>query len=167
METIKKQDSQGIIRTFFITTCHECLKPIERLKSRLKEKNYCLECLNKKTETTCSFCNLKFFIRPSRLNPKSGFVFCSRKCKDEAQKAKHGFDKLHPRFDSKNYHYRTKAFDHLAPKCNICNYNKHIEVLEVHHKNCNRENNDISNLEILCPTCHTEKHFLSKTGKYK
>ncbi len=44
-------------------------------------------------------------------------------------------------------------------KCERCDYSK-IEVLQVHHKDRNRNNNDLSNLELICPNCHYEEHFL-------
>lgn len=51
--------------------------------------------------------------------------------------------------------------------CEICGWNKAKEVLEVHHKDLNRSNEDISNLQILCPTCHRYNHFLSHTGNFR
>ena len=50
--------------------------------------------------------------------------------------------------------YRKKAFKHYAPVCVRCGYNN-ILALEVHHKDKNRKNSDIENLEILCANCHT------------
>lgn len=51
-------------------------------------------------------------------------------------------------------------------RCSKCGYCKHAEVLEIHHKDENRLNDDFGNLELLCPTCHTEHHFETKTGKW-
>lgn len=34
-------------------------------------------------------------------------------------------------------------------------------VLEVHHIDFNHSNDEDWNLEILCPTCHREKHVLN------
>lgn len=45
----------------------------------------------------------------------------------------------------------------LKAKCNSCKkttwLNKSI-ALELHHKDGNHENNNLSNLELLCPNCH-------------
>jgi hypothetical protein len=49
----------------------------------------------------------------------------------------------------------------------MCGYDKHPEVLEVNHKDIDRTNNSVENLEILCPTCHEEFHFLTVTGKWR
>lgn len=39
-------------------------------------------------------------------------------------------------------------------------------ILELHHKDRNRKNNTLSNLEFLCPNCHTLEHYLCKDGPY-
>ena len=36
----------------------------------------------------------------------------------------------------------------------VCGWDEDERILEVHHLDENREHNDISNLSILCPTCH-------------
>jgi len=32
-------------------------------------------------------------------------------------------------------------------------------VLELHHIDCNPKNNNIENLKILCPNCHSQEHY--------
>ena len=49
-------------------------------------------------------------------------------------------------------------------KCNRCGYNKYPDILQVHHKNRDRENNTINNLELLCPNCHLVDHLLKEDG---
>ena len=46
--------------------------------------------------------------------------------------------------------------------CERCGYSKK-EVLHLHHKDRNRNNNDPSNLELICPNCHYEEHHLEKS----
>ena len=46
--------------------------------------------------------------------------------------------------------------------CERCNYNK-FEILQVHHKNKDRTNNNLCNLELICPNCHYEEHYLEKS----
>ncbi len=50
--------------------------------------------------------------------------------------------------------YRAKIITDTST-CNRCGF---AEVLEVHHKDRNRLNNSIDNLEILCPNCHAMEH---------
>ena len=49
--------------------------------------------------------------------------------------------------------YRKLAFEHYDPLCAHCGFGI-TAVLEVAHIDGNRQNNDISNLAILCPNCH-------------
>ena len=44
-------------------------------------------------------------------------------------------------------------------RCERCGYDKK-EILNVHHKDWNHGNNDLGNLELLCPNCHSEEHHL-------
>jgi 5-methylcytosine-specific restriction endonuclease McrA len=43
-------------------------------------------------------------------------------------------------------------------KCERCGYDKEPQILGVHHKDRNRNNNGLSNLEVLCPMCHSLEH---------
>jgi predicted restriction endonuclease len=51
--------------------------------------------------------------------------------------------------------YRKLAFEHYRDRlfCAHCGFGI-LEVLEVAHLDCQRHNNDLSNLILLCPTCH-------------
>src|SRR5438477_6489523 len=55
----------------------------------------------------------------------------------------------------KRINYRKLAFEHYKDRlfCAHCGFGI-PEVLEVAHLDCCRENNDVSNLVLLCPTCH-------------
>ena len=50
--------------------------------------------------------------------------------------------------------------------CERCGYNK-LEILHVHHKDKNRNNNSLENLELICPNCHYEEHHLGKKSWLK
>ena len=65
---------------------------------------------------------------------------------------------------SKNSHYkngmggyRKLAWSNLPHKCNRCPIDNY-KILIVHHKDKNRGNNKLNNLEILCLNCHTLEH---------
>jgi HNH endonuclease len=119
--------------------------------------------------TICSYCNIVFYKKPSNLrNSRSGFYFCCRTHKDLAQRIG-GIKEIQPPHygvHEPKRNYRILAFRHLPNQCVECGYCKILNVLDVHHIDHNRSNNNIENLEILCPTCHMERHFILKTGRY-
>lgn len=47
-------------------------------------------------------------------------------------------------------------------KCERCGYAKY-EILQIHHKDENHQNNELDNLELICPNCHYEAHYLEKS----
>lgn len=121
--------------------CHSCA--MIHLGSLRKPTMYEIEC-----ERCC-----KTFLsrKPIKIDVRR---YCSRICKDLAHR-----DDCH--------HARTIAFRNFPHCCNRCGWDKEPAVLEVHHKDRNRENNNLSNLEILCPTDHCLDHFLAGDGKWK
>ncbi len=120
--------------------------------------------------TTCSYCNKSFYRKASKKNTgKSGLLFCCREHKDLAQRIKSGFPEIQPSHygdGTRSCKYRDLAFKNLPHQCNTCGWNNYIEVLLVHHIDHNRSNNNLSNLEILCPTCHDMHHYLTKSGRF-
>lgn len=112
----------------------------------------------------CSGCGDDIYKSESRKKlSKSGLYFCSRQCKDKSQRIG-GIEAIQPSHYNKGKHnYREIAYREYDRVCNKCGYDEHPEILEVHHKDKNRENNIIGNLEVLCPNCHKVEHFY----KYK
>lgn len=116
----------------------------------------------------CAYCGVEFYKSESKKkNSKSGLHFCCRDHKDRAQRIG-GIAAIQPKHYGKSnkYNYRDLAFRNYPALCARCGYSKHPEVLEVNHIDCDRSNNNLSNLEILCPTCHKEYHFTTKTGNW-
>ena len=68
---------------------------------------------------------------------------------------------------NKNYHYiySKVAFDYYDAECMECRYSKIKSVLEIHHIDGDRSNNEPENLMILCPTCHKELHYHLAKGE--
>jgi hypothetical protein len=50
--------------------------------------------------------------------------------------------------------------------CERCGYGEHPGILQLHHIDRNRKNNDRSNVVILCPNCHTVEHYLARDGGF-
>lgn len=118
----------------------------------------------------CAKCEKTFYKnKSSKKISKSGLYFCSRKCKDEAQRIG-GIKEIQPghygKGNNAGYYRKVTERAGLMHECQKCGYNKIPSILQVHHKDRNRENNDISNLEVLCPNCHLEDHYLNNDGLF-
>lgn len=140
-------------------TCSSC--HTNKLKPKIIHENNC----------SCFVCGKQFYRSESRMKvSRSGLSFCGRICKELAQKIHGGLNvkAIQPSHygSARVPEYRAIAFSAHEHKCNRCSYSKVSEVLEVHHKNRNRSDNSLENLEILCPTCHEEEHYMTKSGKW-
>ena len=112
----------------------------------------------------CEFCGKKSMMSKSKF-ARANYHFCSRQCKDLAQRLGSGdkFSGLHPT-PGKQSHYRMTAFNAYLHKCAVCGWDEDEDVLDVHHIDEDRSNNSVDNLIILCPNCHkklsTHKYYL-------
>ena len=106
----------------------------------------------------CQQCGNKFNAYGSR-------KYCSLECKTLGQRKYEG-DTSSTNVQS----YRRIAFKSYDWKCHVCGFAEDLEytkgtkllkfpvILDVHHVDGNRTNNEVSNLIILCPTCHAKIH---------
>ena len=151
-------------------TCATCKRAFQARVAELRRGNgkFCsLKCSAnrprspKPPNTSCSFCGTALYRSPSQqARSKHGKIFCDRKCKENAQKdPSYGISPSHYGTGNGQHSYRAAALSALPNKCNRCDYAKRVDVLQVHHKDSNRENNTLDNLEILCPTCHVAHHI--------
>lgn len=109
---------------------------------------------------SCAYCKVQFYLNKSkRRNSKSGLYFCCREHKDLSQRIG-GIKEIMPsHYKNGIRSYRKIAFRLKQEKCERCGYNENIVALIIHHKDKNRENGDISNLEVLCANCHAIEHW--------
>lgn len=121
-----------------------------------RKKNY----KPRQPNVECALCKKPFYKTKFRQSKShSGLYFCCRSHKDEAQRIG-GFPEIQPPHYGKTLAgYRVTAFRNLPHLCNKCGWNKLEQVLVVHHIDGDRSNNQLSNLEILCPNCHWEYHI--------
>ena len=122
-------------------------------------------------EVPCDMCGKLYSAKPSKLRISS-FHFCSRECKDKAQRISSGvkFDSLRPKHygsGDASSRYRKIAFAALPHICADCGWEQIPNILEVHHIDRDHGNADIDNLVLLCPTCHVVRHYLAQDGKFK
>ncbi|TSC70186.1 MAG: hypothetical protein CEO12_501 [Parcubacteria group bacterium Gr01-1014_46] len=147
----------------------------------------------RKPNTKCFICSKLIYRRPSEISNNRGHVFCSmscfgiscrkeipcvicgklilsglnrktcsRKCSNVHRKGiKY---KINRPKDIIKYQkgLKLKLITLKGKKCERCGYDK-FEILQIHHKDRNRKNNNIDNLELICPNCHYEEHYLKKS----
>jgi hypothetical protein len=171
--------------TTITKNCLNCEQPFEAKPSEVNRGNakYCTkkctgEAIKKQRiakfalintpNVECAYCKEMFYLSESKKkNSRSGLFFCCREHKDIAQRIGGIKEIQPPHYTNAGRVYRDIAFRNKQKICERCDYSKIPEVLVVHHKDRNRENNNIENLEVLCPTCHSEEHFNNKDGNWK
>jgi len=139
------------------TKCAICGKEIYRRPSEIKKgrvfcNQACYGLANRK-EKPCLVCGKPIMSRYNKLT-------CSRGCAN-IHRAGIKYKLGRPTRDKvKNYKIlKTRLINLRGDKCERCSYGK-VEILQVHHKSRKREDNSMGNLELLCPNCHCEEHFL-------
>lgn len=105
----------------------------------------------------CAQCKVVKYKLKSRFKMGKGrYEFCGVGCKNIAQRIG-GI--LEPKHAGSTRRYRTKALRALPHVCARCGYKKRTDILQVHHKDGDRNNVALSNLEIICPNCHAKHHI--------
>lgn len=141
------------VRQEITADCVICKSTFTHISSRSNKAKYCsrkcyYKAMNEKGTVThiCKHCNKEFLDSPSKNR-----VYCSRQCINKANKVT---------FTPKYTTVRKQMIRRdLIKECQVCGYNKHPEILGVHHKDRNRHNNNLENLIVLCPNCHSLEHM--------
>lgn len=149
------------IRTFEKKICKACGNIYYSRRSSIHNSEFCSrECQisSHYSIQICKNCGREFKKKNGSLkSSKNQIYFCSRKCKDEAQKITGNCPEIRPSHYgnlNSNRSYRVLAFRTFGKKCKRCGYDEIEKMLDVHHKDGNRNNNNIENLEVLCVWCH-------------
>jgi hypothetical protein len=149
-------------REKYSKTCKRCGISF---KSSCKHSKFCSQrcsTLNKtkeRVEVICNNCS-NAFLKSKRLVQRSDKHFCINECKKQYYKINSHERGIYNKHNGRSVisTYRKLAFANYKHECYYCNYNKFIDVLQVHHLDENRHNNSLENLRIVCPTCHSEVH---------
>lgn len=151
------------------------------------------ELYTRNPNTYCKICGKRVYKRPSQIILNRGNIFCSNICygkfcrkeKPCAICGKMILSSLHRKTCSRTCSNKNRAgikygmrrpndkvraqeiikkrlIEMRGMKCELCGYHKY-EILHIHHKDRNRLNNSFDNLELVCPNCHYEKHYVEKT----
>jgi len=147
----------------------------------------------RKPNTKCVVCSKVLYRRPCELERSAGRAFCgqtcyglacrkekpcmicgkailaslhrktcSRGCSNKSRTGlKYKFNRPH---DKVKYQQGLKIqlLRARGKSCERCGYAR-FEILQVHHKNRDRSNNSLENLELICPNCHCEEHYSEKS----
>lgn len=143
--------------------------------------------------TICIICNKPIYKRPAEIERNAGRVFCTIICYGISLRKEvpclickkpilAGLNKKTCSRSCANTHRAGIKYKLNRPRdkvvferslkirllkirgtvCERCGYNKK-EILHVHHKDRNRTNNELHNLELICPNCHYEEHYLKRS----
>lgn len=141
--------------------CDQCNKKFWRQKRFVEKENFCCRICSglhrqARVKVKCTWCGKDVVRTRSKLKvSRSGLSFCNRKCKEAAQSLKGGCKEIQPthygRGDGKHL-YRKLGIEAYGNTCEICGWEHSVQV---HHIDNNRNNNDLNNLCVLCPNCHS------------
>ena len=132
--------------------CGVCGTRFSFIATRANTAKYCSrKCYYKSLKNrgsvkhSCRHCGNEFWDSPSK-NRK----YCSKHCvnKENKKTFKPKYTTVRKQMLSRN----------LVKKCERCGYSEHPKILGVHHRDRNRNNNKLENLEVLCPNCHSLEH---------
>lgn len=161
------KEYDGKQRKLFRKLCscgNEIWAPLHRLERRTHCSTNCPNKINQTlySELTCSLCGVVFKRLTSKLKAsKSGLHFCTRYCKDVGQRISSNLPEIQPN------HYSTELKEYRKKVnlecCQGCGYS-FSPLLVVHHKDGNRENNSVDNLETVCPNCHALRHMMKTSN---
>lgn len=98
----------------------------------------------------CLCCGKLFNTEP---RPVREQTTCSRACSNTYYRSGDN----HPRYNKGKTLYRKEAIEHYGALCSRCGFDN-LLALDVHHKDRNRENNSLENLEVICCNCHAIEH---------
>jgi hypothetical protein len=126
-----------------------CSKECRYILASQKEK--------KRIKRVCKNCQQTYSTMPC--HNKS---FCSRDCYNDFLRKRTGDKNPAWKPISESSSYRSLKMTlrkHLIKSDTICeDCQTQADVLEIHHKDKNRDNNKPNNLVILCKPCHAERH---------
>jgi len=143
------------------TTCLTCKKPIYRRPAMLRQSSgraFCgITCygIAIRKESPCVVCGKMIM---AKFNKKT----CSRSCSNRHRTGtKYKIGRPRDKVVLERA-MKIRLFETRSQVCERCGYGKQ-QILQVHHKDGNHHNNDIENLELICPNCHCEEHYLERS----
>jgi len=141
------------------TKCKVCGKDIYKRPAQIKRgRIFCsLKCygVDNRKEKPCVVCGKLIMAQFNKIS-------CSRKCAN-IYRTGIKYKLNQPRNKVKALRsLKLRLLKERGGRCERCGYNK-TEIIQVHHRDRNNKNDDLGNLELLCPNCHNEEHLLEKS----
>lgn len=147
--------------------CQHCQKEMNIKPSRLGRSKYCSKychskmtvAIEKRSYKKCARCEKEIIDKPSKIHLRK---FCSVSCQVKYHweiKPKERPRESHNRYKNGSGIYREEALKCHGEKCQKCGASDNIEI---HHKDKNRKNNNMENLQVLCRDCHHREHAIFK-----
>ena len=130
-----------------ISLCLNCSKEFNHFS--WDKQKYCSKtCSNNKdkVKVLCSVCNISI-LKSKSTTDRNTKNYCSRDCYN----FRNGVQKNLKRETA----YYKDLLDNSSCECGETK----SYLLQIHHIDGNHHNNDKSNLEIVCPTCHVKRHL--------
>lgn len=156
-------------RTLHKGECSNCNKIIWKRKDYFKTYNnvFCGSKCRKQHRMTgkfvnCNNCDKQIYRTVSEIEKsKSGFHYCSKRCATIKNNSIYKTRENHPSWNGGGSSYRLSALKHYGEQCQNKNCDLSIidipvEMLDVHHIDENRSNNELKNLIVLCVYCHAK-----------
>ena len=120
------------------------------IESRIKSSISCSKNKIKPDHKTCEICGIKFYKFQSK-----GKKYCTQKCSGLAARLRIKADFT---INGKGNHKKVLLQErgHKCEKCKNTNWLGIPISLQLEHKDGNHNNNEKTNLELLCPNCHSQ-----------
>lgn len=156
-----------------IVKCAHCGKDVEKEPRKVNEakkkgaKLYCnLKCFHAskrdRIKCNCAQCGKELEKLPSEIKKsKTGNMFCDRSCACSFNNTLLRSGENNPNWKDgtgKSKVHTKTAFRTYKHQCSICKFNE-PSALQVHHIDENNQNNEVSNLIILCANHHSMVHY--------
>lgn len=142
-------------------SCKECNVAIYRRPHQIKKGDVfcstkCANIRNRKAHN-CPVCGIEILTRRNALT-------CSRRCSN-IHRTGTQYNIGRPKDKATTLRsFRNQLILDRGSCCNRCGFDE-VGILQVHHiiERCNGGTDDPSNLEVLCPNCHTLHHYKTNT----
>lgn len=134
--------------------CLGCGKSFRVGQHRAATAKFCSYACNfnsKRKVVACQVCGKLQFRPASRKDYRT--TTCSMECRGIATRL------LQPRSKLIQSVGRWLRRNGLMEKCERCGYDEEPRILVRHHRDRNRANNSLGNIECLCPNCHALEHL--------